>query len=135
MKRISLVLSLIAGGHLHAMSPDQLRHSNAFANIDEVNVCPICLTANLDKPAEDNPIFTLLCGHRFCRNCITTWLRQRSMCPLCTRHFERRMHWPVMDNHIDTASLLNNIVIWTPTVSLTVFFSAVLFLIIRKLAI
>ncbi len=96
------------------------------------NVCPICVVTDLDHAREDNPTFVLLCGHRFCRACITRWLHQRYECPMCTRRFERGMHWPLVDHYVDRINMLNNIVMWIPTVSLTACISALLFLIIRS---
>jgi hypothetical protein len=128
-----LVLVVMVGG-LCAMQPDlrALGQGDEQADVAQ-NVCPICWVSDLDNARADNPTFSLLCGHRFCRACITQWLDQRYECPICKRRFERGLHWPLMDHHIDRIEMINNIATWTPTVSLVACFSAMLFLIIRKL--
>jgi hypothetical protein len=47
--------------------------------IDEENYCIIC-TAEFDK----QDISTVLCGHKFCKDCIDGWLLiDRDNCPIC----------------------------------------------------
>ena len=127
-----LVFVFMVGG-LCAMQPDlrALAQGDDQADVAQ-NMCPICLVSDLDRARQDNPTFTLLCGHRFCRECITHWLHQRNVCPLCIRHFERGIHWPLAGHHIDRVNMLNNIVVWMPTVSLTVCISVLLFLIMKS---
>jgi len=39
--------------------------------------CPIC--------KDDKELIILNCGHKFCNECITTWLKKSSTCPMCRR--------------------------------------------------
>ena len=39
--------------------------------------CPICLEAFTDASVEAG------CGHRFCRECLRTWLKRSNRCPTC----------------------------------------------------
>lgn len=43
--------------------------------------CPICLDEFTENP--ENTIRKLLCGHRYCDTCITTWLSKHKKCPCC----------------------------------------------------
>ena len=39
--------------------------------------CPIC-QGEMTSPGTLNP-----CGHKFCEECLSTWLERTQMCPLC----------------------------------------------------
>jgi hypothetical protein len=135
MKYLNLFLILlIINSGLHAMQPDppvSMQGDPQDAAVQ--NVCPICLIADLDAGNKDNPTFVLLCGHRFCRACITHWLARTNKCPICLHQFEHGLHWPLAGHNIDRVNVLNNIAMWGPSVSLAVCFSAILLLIVRKL--
>ena len=41
------------------------------------NSCPICMKEQMEKT------YTTKCNHKFCEECIDTWLEIRNTCPLC----------------------------------------------------
>ena len=45
--------------------------------------CPICLESYSDASVEAG------CGHRFCRECLRTWLKRTNRCPTCRRCAQR----------------------------------------------
>lgn len=63
----------------------------------EVYECPICLD-NIDS------LYTTTCEHKFCTNCITTWLINHKTCPLCRNELNTNN-----DNmiNIDNNSMIN----------------------------
>lgn len=45
--------------------------------------CAICFDSMAGQSARS--IVTTICGHMFCRPCITTWIVERPNCPICDR--------------------------------------------------
>ena len=44
---------------------------------EEPEECPVCLDPMTGATA------TLVCGHLFCKDCITDWARSQATCPTC----------------------------------------------------
>jgi len=44
--------------------------------------CPICYE-HLEKLKQDNKPVEILCGHKFCKNCIQRWFDKEEECPIC----------------------------------------------------
>jgi len=60
------------------------RLERRFVNSDQIDsqlFCSICSDVFLDPTR-------LLCGHIFCRKCITHWLHDKKSCPVCRKHTE-----------------------------------------------
>lgn len=51
-------------------------------NIDNTSECSICIEL-LSSKNKKNIVSLVQCGHKFCRQCITKWLRSNNNCPLC----------------------------------------------------
>ena len=52
----------------------------------ESQSCPICLEnfTNTDPPTDPPMIIrTLLCGHKYCEQCLLKWLESNATCPIC----------------------------------------------------
>ena len=86
-----------AGGDAGAAQGDQAGDTAAAAaagaapDAEEDN-CPICQDAMADAVA------LVPCGHRFCRECATTWIEgHQSNCPVCRQPVAQDAHPPCMD--------------------------------------
>ncbi|KAH8049123.1 hypothetical protein JL722_12123 [Aureococcus anophagefferens] len=51
------------------------------------NECPVCL----DPLTANTATVTLICGHLFCKECITDWASKQSTCPTCRATLEIAM--------------------------------------------
>lgn len=59
-------------GHRHDLKDDETMQWIG----DQARKCTLCL-----EPMKDPSVTT--CGHVFCWSCVTDWLREQPMCPLC----------------------------------------------------
>jgi hypothetical protein len=57
--------------------------------LEEQNLCVICLIT-----IEDPDRYFLPCSHRFHKDCITMWLAQSNMCPICRQSPEEMIRNP-----------------------------------------
>ena len=55
----------------------QRNSSNLGKSAPPPGTCPICLENFSDASVEAG------CGHRFCRECLRTWLKRSNRCPTC----------------------------------------------------
>jgi hypothetical protein len=55
----------------------QRNSSNLGKSAPPPGTCPICLESYSDASVESG------CGHRFCRECLRTWLKRSNRCPTC----------------------------------------------------
>ena len=83
--------------------PESENHDN---EID--NKCSICWEPVLRNSK------TLLCDHKFHRNCINTWLNQNTTCPLCRREVAPTINRPSSFNRNNSSNinriLRNNVI-------------------------
>ena len=66
----------------------QLKKENSFTKKDKLNTslttkCTICLD-QMVNPATLKP-----CGHQFCKDCISKWLKKSSACPDCKKNAKK----------------------------------------------
>lgn len=69
----------ISENHLLTTKPFEITEKNKIL-IDEAETCAVCLE-EYQKGGE--MIKLTACKHIFCENCITTWLKTNTTCPLC----------------------------------------------------
>ena len=56
---------------------------NNNTDIKNDNECSICLELINKKDRQ-----TMVCGHKFHKNCIKTWINIKNICPLCRYEYE-----------------------------------------------
>ena len=49
--------------------------------------CPICVDNFSNKP-DNSVIVEMPCKHKFCEECLNTWLEQNHNCPTCRQEIE-----------------------------------------------
>jgi len=64
-----------------APSATPLEPPDKTQDFDQVD-CPMCFESIAEGTATAH-VMALPCGHRFCQNCITEWLRRTNHCPMC----------------------------------------------------
>ena len=62
--------------------------------------CPICLNEDYEDPVK------LICGHIFCRKCVTPWLCNHCSCPLCRTRIAESKKIEFSDGSIPTSALI-----------------------------
>uniref|UniRef100_H2YHZ9 RING-type domain-containing protein n=1 Tax=Ciona savignyi TaxID=51511 RepID=H2YHZ9_CIOSA len=69
-----------------AMAPPQPLEEprDQFQSLPEVH-CPVCLESIKTILRQGNELNSTVCGHVFCRNCITLAIRSSHKCPTCRR--------------------------------------------------
>lgn len=61
----------------------QYLRSQPVAELDEVDVCPVCM----EVPRTKNVTITA-CGHKFCLSCLLSSLKTKNTCPTCRAEIE-----------------------------------------------
>ena len=61
----------------------QLKKENSLSKKDKITKCTICLD-QMTNPATLKP-----CGHQFCKDCISKWLKNSSACPDCKKNAKK----------------------------------------------
>lgn len=85
----------------------EISNPNVIYNPDDIDECPICL----DKYAENIIKTKIICGHCFCKICITKALEIHPFCPLCRRHIKPEIaenNIPIQNNPIPLNPNINN---------------------------
>lgn len=61
----------------------QYGRNKPVAELDEVDVCPVCM----EVPGTKNVTITA-CGHKFCLSCLLSSLKTKNTCPTCRAEIE-----------------------------------------------
>ena len=76
--------------------------------------CPICYSDNI------NTLYKTVCGHKFCDECIKTWLKENKCCPMCRMKIVNKTEISISKHDI-VSKYVNEFIATTKNVSLDIY--------------
>lgn len=87
---VDLVRPTVAHTRPPPVAPSQTQHDSLNSSIASYGTCSICLDSYLRR----QPTSTI-CGHVFCKECITAAIRASHNCPLCRKKLNSKAIHPL----------------------------------------